>query len=116
MPTFTFQATSVGNILPLEAVPDEVRVQVEEVYEALRTAPIDGRMRATFDTEAEANEWSRQAASYCAQRPEGVLKYRRSPTRDLPKTVIDFRISADLPANGSKNGGKPSEGGKPNTK
>ncbi len=88
---------SAGAIIPMADIPQDVRDEMEEAYEQL--SGHDGRIRATFDTEEEALLYCRQAASYCAQRESGVLKFRRSPTKGLPKNVVDFTVKADLPAN-----------------
>jgi hypothetical protein len=91
-------------LLPLESIPQDVRDEIEEAYQSLKT--MDGRIRVEFDTEDEAAIYCRQAASYAAQRPEGAVKFRRSPTKGLPKNVVDFRVTADLPANGERNANK----------
>ena len=87
-------------LIPLAEIPEDVQNEMDEAYEQLRGH--DGRIRATFDTEEEANIYCRQAASYCAQRESGALKFRRSPTKGLPKNVVDFTVKADLPANAEK--------------
>jgi hypothetical protein len=88
---------SAGTIIPMADIPEDVREEMEEAYTQLQGH--DGRIRAEFDTEDEALLYCRQAASYCAQRDGGVLKFRRSPTKGLPKNVVDFTVKADLPAN-----------------
>lgn len=87
-------------LLPMADIPQDVRDEMEETYTQLQGH--DGRIRAEFDTEEEANIYCKQAASYCAQRDGGVLKFRRSPTKGLPKNVVDFTVKADLPANAEK--------------
>jgi hypothetical protein len=77
--------------LPLNAIPQEVKDEVEEIYEALKTNP--GRMRVEFDTANELAAYALQISSYCAQRPAGAIRYRKSPTKGLPPTVLDFRIT-----------------------
>lgn len=77
--------------LTLEDIPEEVREEVEQVYVALKTNT--GRMRAEFDTIAEVKTYETLVKAYCALRPAGAIRYRKSPTKDLPKTAIDFRVT-----------------------
>jgi len=77
--------------LALEDIPDEVRKDAEEVYETLKTNP--GRMRVEFATLAELNTYITQLTAYCKLRPAGPIRFRKSPTRDLPPTAMDFRIT-----------------------
>lgn len=91
---------SSGTLIPMDEIPDDVKEEMEEAYTQLSGR--DGRIRAEFDTEDEATLYCRQAASYCTQREAGVLKFRRSPTKNLPKNVVDFTVKADLPANAEK--------------
>lgn len=91
---------SAGTLIPLAEIPEDVQQEMEEAYEQL--AGHDGRIRAEFDSKDEATLYCRQAASYCSQRPNGVLKFRRSPTKGLPENVVDFTVKADLPANAEK--------------
>jgi len=88
----------------MQAIPEDVKADVEEAYATLRQN--DGRIRVQFDTKDEALLFCRQAASYASQREAGVLKFRKSPTKGLPDTVVDFRVTADLPANGAANAAK----------
>jgi hypothetical protein len=83
--------SSGGVKLELEDIPQDVRTEVEESYETLKTNP--GRLRATFDTLAEMNTYIAQVTAYCALRPAGELRFRKSPTRGLPATTMDFRIT-----------------------
>jgi hypothetical protein len=93
---------SGSSLLPLADIPEDVMQEIDDAYENLRGH--DGRIRAEFDTEEEAYIYCRQAASYAAQRPAGVLRFRRSPTKGLPKNVVDFTVKADLPANAEAGG------------
>lgn len=88
-------------LTPLDAIPDELKAYVEEVYEKQRKTP--GRERAEYDNEKELKEEFKLMADYVAQRPAGVLRIRKSPTREMPDNVMDFRITADLESNGKKN-------------
>lgn len=83
--------SSASASLTLEDVPTEVRTEVEEVYKTLKTNP--GRMRAEFTTLAEMNTYIAQVQAYCALRPEGAIRFRRSPSRGLKSTQMDFRIT-----------------------
>lgn len=101
MPTLQFiPSTTAGGIIPMDDIPQSVRDEMEEAYKVLSNS--DGRLRATFESEADAKVYARQAASYCKQRPSGVLRFRISPTKGLPKNVFDFRVTADLEENGQK--------------
>ena len=102
--------TSSAFVTPLDSIPEDVKSYVEEVYEKQRKSP--GRERAVYDTEDELKAEYKLMADYVAQRPAGILKIRKSPTRreglpeDLKKIsdrVMDFRITADLEANGKSN-------------
>lgn len=91
--------------IPANEIPDDVKVEVEEVYLALKANP-NGRMRAEFDTKAEMLQYQTQVASYCRQRTvDGVdapLRFRKSPTKNLPETTMDYRIGDPLPDNGKE--------------
>ena len=86
-------ATSVSTVstLNLDEIPQEIRDDAEQVYQALKTNP--GRMRVNFDTIAELKAYETQIKAYCALRPGGKIRFRKSPTRELPKTSMDFRIT-----------------------
>lgn len=81
--------------LTLDDVPTEVRTEVEEVYTALKTQP--GRMRATFETLDAMNLYISQVKTYCDLRTvngkPAPIRFRKSPSRGLPKTTMDFRIT-----------------------
>jgi hypothetical protein len=99
-------------VTPLDDIPNDVKQYVEEVYAKQRKTP--GRERAEYDTEEELKREFKFMADYVAQRPKslgGPLKIRKSPTRDMPDNVMDFRINADLEANGKTNGNVPAESG-----
>lgn len=88
-------------VTPLSEIPDELKRYVEDVYAVQRKSP--GRERAEYDNEAEKNAEWKLICDYCAQRPQGILSPRRSPTRNKGANVMEFRLTADLPANGAKN-------------
>lgn len=96
----TFIPSNVaGQLIPMEQIPEDVIADVEEAFKLL--SQTDGRIRVEFDTKEEKALFSQQAASYCAQRPDGKLKFRWSPSKGLPETAGDFRVTRDLPANGT---------------
>lgn len=98
--TFVASATSAGRT-PLDQIPDDVK---QEVLAALdQISKSDGRIRTEFDTEDEANLFMKQAADFAAQH-KPALKVRRSPTRNLPANVVDWRVTRDVPANGQAGG------------
>lgn len=86
--------------LPLNAIPQDVIDEVEEVYKALKDNP-NGRMRAEFDTKGELSTYMTQVSSYCSQRTvngtPAPLRFRKSPTKNLPETTMDYRIGDPLP-------------------
>lgn len=91
-------------VTPLDAIPDDVKAFVEEVWNRQRKTP--GRERVTYDTDQERDAEYKFIVDYVSQRPAklgGVLKVRRSPSKDLPAHTMDIRFSADLEANGKAN-------------
>jgi hypothetical protein len=93
-----------GSVMtPLESIPDDLKMYVEDVYARQQKQP--GRERAEYDTEAELKAEFKLMADYVAQRPAGILRIRKSPTRDQADNVMDFRITANLEENGKRNAG-----------
>lgn len=88
---------------PLADIPDDVRKFVEDVYAKQRKTP--GRERVSYDTENERNADFKLMVDYAAQRPQGILTVRRSPTKGLKETQMDIRVTADVEANGARNAG-----------
>lgn len=92
--------------LALDAIPQDVRDEVEEIYAALKANP-NGRMRAEFSTKDEALAYQTQATAYCALRTVAVknedtgkveivaapIRFRKSPTKGLADNVLEFRIT-----------------------
>jgi hypothetical protein len=107
--TSTAILDTTGPVLtPMDAIPEELRAYVEDVYARQQKNP--GRERAEYDTEDELKAEFKLMADYVAQRPQAVpggsvLRIRKSPTRDQANNVMDFRITADLEANGKRNTG-----------
>ena len=101
---FTFVPTNApagSNELTLDEIPQDIRDGVEEVYAYLKTNPA-GRMRTpAFADKNAAAVWQALTTAYCKVRPAGAVRFRRSPTRNLPENVIDFRIT-DLAADNGK--------------
>lgn len=85
--------------IPLAEIPADVIAEVEEIYAALKANP-NGRMRAEFDTKAELTAYMTQVSSYCRQRTiDGAaapLRFRKSPTKGLPETTMDYKVG-DIP-------------------
>lgn len=75
----------------LDEIPADVKREVEEMYEAGKTA--DGRFRLTFGSKKELLAYAAMAGSYAAQRPGGPIKFRKSPVRGLPDNVGEFRVT-----------------------
>lgn len=90
------QSNAAGGTLDIDEIPQEVKDEVEEIYAGLKANPA-GRMRIEFDTVGELVLYANQVQSYCSQRPTGAIRFRRSPTKNLPDTAMDFRISDLLP-------------------
>lgn len=98
--------TTGKELIPLDAIPEDVKQYVEEVWAKQRKSP--SRERATYDNDTERDTEFKQIVSYVAQRPKnlgGVLAVRRSPSKDLPAHSMDLRFSADLPKNAKANAG-----------
>jgi hypothetical protein len=96
-------------LIPLEAIPQDVKDFVEEVWKRQQATP--GRERITFDNDTERDTEFRQYVSYVAQRPAklgGILAVRRSPSKDLPPHTMDVRFSADLEKNAAANANRES--------
>jgi len=113
--TSTFVPDVMGSVrTPLDEIPVDIKQYVETVF--IKQSKTPGRERAIYDTEDELKTEWKLMVDYAAQRPQGVLKIRRSPTRDAslvkalgpnvnPDLVMEFRVSADLEANGARNAG-----------
>lgn len=101
--TFITTATNAAGVsLGLDDIPQDVKDDVEEVYAYLKANPT-GRMRTpAFASKTEMLTWVALVQAYCAVRPAGVLRFRKSPTRNLPENVMDFRITDPLPDNGAE--------------
>lgn len=85
------KTSSNGVQLKLEDIPEDVRKEVEEVYELLKTNT--GRMHAEFSTVAELNTYVAQVTAYCALRPAGAIRFRKSPVRGQKATEMHFRVT-----------------------
>lgn len=97
----TAQAASGTAALTLEDIPQDIRDDIEEVYAYLKTNPA-GRMRTpAFPSKQDALAWQAMATAYCKLRPGGEIRFRKSPTKGLPDTVFDFRVTDLLPDNGT---------------
>ncbi len=101
---------ATDGLTPLDEIPQDVKDYVEATYEKQRKTP--ARERAVYDTHKELEDEWNLILAYAKQRPAGILKARRSPTRasTLPKglkadTTMDWRVVADVEANGARNAG-----------
>lgn len=94
---FTFIANAApkatGTGIDLADIPQDVKDGVEEVYAALKTNP--GRMSIDFPTVADKLTFVKQVVAYCAQRPEGAIRYRQSPVKkdSIKETELHFQIT-----------------------
>jgi len=97
----TIVDTTGNQLIPLDAIPQDVKDYVEALYKAQAKTP--GRERVTYDDDVERDTEFKQMVSYAQQRKAGILRVRRSPSKDLPAHSMDIRVSADLPANAAAN-------------
>ena len=88
------QSLNTGAVAPLalDDIPKDIRDEVEEMYAGLKANPA-GRFRATFDTVEEMAIYTRHVTSYCTVRPNGAIRFRKSPSKGLPENVMDFKIT-----------------------
>ena len=104
LPNLTYIPTAPDRgsvaVIPAAEIPADLIAQVEEVYVALKANP-NGRMRAEFATKGELDQYMTLVVSYCRQRTvNGVaapLRFRKSPTKNLPDNVMDYRVGDPLP-------------------
>jgi len=79
----------------LDAIPQEIRDEVESMYKLQKTNP-NGRFHVTFDTKQELLQWASMAARYCELRPAdlgGPIRIRKSPTRKLADNVGEWKVT-----------------------
>lgn len=88
---------------PLDAIPQDVKDFVEQTYAKQRKTP--SRERVTYGTVDELKTDFKLIVDYASQRPQGVLKVRKSPTKGLKDNQMDIRFTADIEANGARNEG-----------
>jgi hypothetical protein len=99
-----FIQSVTGNVvIPLDEIPQDIKDLCEDIFK--KVSKSDGRVRLAYDTVDELKLEFRQMASYCAQH-KPVWTLRKSPTKNLPDTTMDVRITIDVPANGAANAGK----------
>lgn len=91
----TVSKKSAAESLTMEDIPQDVRDDVEGAYAALKTQP--GRFAAEFATLAELTTYVSQVTAYCALRmvdgKPAPIRFRKSPTRGLKPTQMEFRIT-----------------------
>lgn len=98
-PQLTFipsqQSNGGGSLIPMDEIPQDVKVQAEEIFTALQQH--SGSMEAHFPTVQELLTYEKQLRSYGEQRmvdgKPAPIFYRRSPWKDRPETAIRFRIT-----------------------
>lgn len=88
---FIAATKSASNEIALEDIPEEIRTDVEQTYTLLKTNP--GRVQASFPSAGEAEKYVNLVKAYCKVRPGGEVRFRKSPTRNLPNGTIEFRIT-----------------------
>lgn len=86
-------ATTSGDLIPLDAIPADVKADVDQTYQNIKKN--DGRTRVVFDTREEMEQFSTQATSYAKQTKR---VFRWSPTRNLPELTKDYRVTDDVTA------------------
>ena len=98
MANLVFIANAVSSTprsLTLDDIPDEVKNDAEEAYKVLKAQ--NGRLRATFPTVADLNTYVKQMKAYCELREvdgkAAPISFRRSPTKGLKDTEMDFRVT-----------------------
>lgn len=100
LPTFSFvpSASPTAAVVNVDDIPKDVRDACEEVYATLKANPA-GRIAVEFPTKGELAKFISQASAYCTNRPAslgGPIRFRKSPTRGLAETQMEFRIY-DIP-------------------
>jgi hypothetical protein len=81
----------------------QVIKDVESTYASLLKNP-GSEVHIGFENEDERISWSRQARAYCTTRPNGALRFRQLPSKNLPVNEGRYQITADLEENGNRNG------------
>lgn len=84
-------------------VTPEVAKEVEALYAQLLKNP-GHEAHIAFKDEEERLSWTRQARAYCTSRPNGALRFRQLPSKNLPDNEGRFQITNDLEVNGARNG------------
>lgn len=97
---------AVGTVTA-DAIPAEVKKDVEEIWTALQTNA-EQEVRVEDETKEALNTWLRQAVSYGKQRmnAEGQsekLIIRATPKRNLPETVKYITVKRDIPGDAAAN-------------
>lgn len=90
--SFVVAAAPSKFTMELDAIPQDIRDDVEQAYAAIKENP-SLRVRAEFDTVEEVKKFEQLVKAYCELRPAGKIRYRKSPTKGLAENVIDFRIT-----------------------
>lgn len=90
-------------------IPDEVKEEIEGLYKHLTEHPDQEGFAEFSDPDPEVvkdevKAWLKQARTYCTTREAGALKFRQLPSKHLQAGQVRFSITADLPANGAREG------------
>lgn len=88
---------------PTIDIKPETIAEVEAAYAELLKNP-GSELHLAFEDEDERLSWSRQARAYCMTRPEGALRFRQLPSKNLPVNEMRVQITADLEENGARKG------------
>jgi hypothetical protein len=89
--------------MALEDIPEWVRGDAEDAYAQCKNHP-QARLHAEFDSVEDAKLYMRMLSAYCQNRPDGKggvapIRFRKSPTRNQPDHIIDFRVTDLLTEN-----------------
>lgn len=107
MAKITFNPTGTSTIT-LDAIPDQVKSDVEELYAATYwpqgdtskdrlEKPVAGNFLVEEDSKEAVNQWFAYAKSYGAQRPDGTLILRRSPTKKANRSDAQMYVTIREP-------------------
>lgn len=88
-------------------VPAELKTEIEELYEYFTVNPgFEAHVVFAEDGEGLSKaEFVRYTRTYAKTREAGALNFRILPSKGLPENELRFKLTADLPANGAREGG-----------
>lgn len=107
MAKVTLSPKLAAGSVTVDAIPDEVKRDVEDIWTALQANP-EQEVRVEEDTKDALLKWLRDAVSYGKQRMNSAgdsekLIVRALPKRNLPDTVKYISIKRDIPGDAAKN-------------